>query len=631
MKVCITVLSIVAAIAVTAFGWIMPAGGNIVGKNDSEKLSALPVLKGGRLMPLSSAAADILRFIDGKMSFKINGEKATASEWLLYINAFPLEAAKLPFFKTDNRELQNLLGTDGRHYSYDMLEEKFDEVAKASASDTLDSYTAASREALLKMEVYEIAGNSFAFYFGDSSPKDTFEQWKKLLLDAKQEMEDAKNQNREANQEIFAQAYSHLKFFRDSLAREQAHKDSNIHAIYDGKNWLTPLEVLLEPRAEGAKLEMFSHYGNMISALKRGDKSVFSAELEQISKIGPQSLRLKFENAVNRVDIFYKGAIFYLISFILFLFAALFKGRAQNFSYAASLFLAFGLSAHVFGVCARMFIQMRPPVTNLYSSVIFAGAAAVAIGIFLLLKKKNSFYGLASAPVGFLSLLLALNLPYSGDTMGMMRAVLNSNFWLTVHIVPIMLGYCGVFLAGFAASFKLISNALYRGRYTRKSVKESTSSVYGILCFALFFSFAGTMLGGLWADMSWGRFWGWDPKENGALMVVLWCAFAVHCKAMNICSDRTVLALACLGNVVAAWAWFGVNMMGVGLHSYGFMDSGKIYLMAFAIIQAFVALLAFVPQSKAAAELESIDAECIVKDQTLIEEKTHKKAKPMEL
>lgn len=101
------------------------------------------------------------------------------------------------------------------------------------------------------------------------------------------------------------------------------------------------------------------------------------------------------------------------------------------------------------------------------------------------------------------------------------------------------------------------------------------------------------MLGGIWADMSWGRFWGWDPKENGALMIVLWCAAAIHARIMGVVGDRIFLALAAFGNIIAAWAWFGVNLMGVGLHAYGFIDGGWLWFFIFVILQASVIPLAF--------------------------------------
>ena len=83
-------------------------------------------------------------------------------------------------------------------------------------------------------------------------------------------------------------------------------------------------------------------------------------------------------------------------------------------------------------------------------------------------------------------------------------------------------------------------------------------------------SFVGTVLGGIWADQSWGRFWGWDPKENGALLIVLWNALILHARWGGMVRDRGVAILAILGNMITAWSWFGTNQLSVGLHAYGF-------------------------------------------------------------
>jgi cytochrome c biogenesis factor len=100
--------------------------------------------------------------------------------------------------------------------------------------------------------------------------------------------------------------------------------------------------------------------------------------------------------------------------------------------------------------------------------------------------------------------------------------------------------------------------------------KQIGRIIYGVVCFAMFFSFFGTVLGGLWADDSWGRFWGWDPKENGALIIVLWNAFILHAKWDKLANERGLAVLALVGNIVTCWSWFGTNQLGVGLHSYGF-------------------------------------------------------------
>jgi hypothetical protein len=119
--------------------------------------------------------------------------------------------------------------------------------------------------------------------------------------------------------------------------------------------------------------------------------------------------------------------------------------------------------------------------------------------------------------------------------------------------------------------------------------------VYAIVCFATLFSFVGTVLGGIWADQSWGRFWGWDPKENGALLIVIWNALILHARWGNLVGDRGIMNLAVFGNIVTSFSWFGVNMLGIGLHSYGFMDAAFKWLMIFIGSQVFIILVGFLP------------------------------------
>ncbi|MFH1300324.1 MAG: cytochrome c biogenesis protein CcsA, partial [Planctomycetota bacterium] len=122
--------------------------------------------------------------------------------------------------------------------------------------------------------------------------------------------------------------------------------------------------------------------------------------------------------------------------------------------------------------------------------------------------------------------------------------------------------------------------------------------LYGVLCFAIFLSFVGTVLGGLWADDSWGRFWGWDPKENGALIIVLWNALVLHARWGGMVKDRGLAMLSIGGNIVTSWSWFGVNELGVGLHSYGFTDGVLMALGLFMLSQLAVVAVAFIPQNR---------------------------------
>jgi ABC-type transport system involved in cytochrome c biogenesis permease subunit len=239
----------------------------------------------------------------------------------------------------------------------------------------------------------------------------------------------------------------------------------------------------------------------------------------------------------------------------------------------------------------------RPPVTNLYSSALFIGWGSVLLCLVLELIYKNAIGSVAAGLIGFGTLLIAHHLALSGDTLEMMRAVLDSNFWLSTHVVTVTTGYAATFLAGFLALIYI-----FRGLFTKSLDKPTadalTRMVYGIVCFATLFSFVGTVLGGIWADQSWGRFWGWDPKENGAMIIVIWNAIILHARWGGLVRQRGLMCLAVFGNIVTSWSWFGTNMLGIGLHSYGFTEAAFVWLSAFVASQLAIIAIAQIPTAR---------------------------------
>jgi ABC-type transport system involved in cytochrome c biogenesis permease subunit len=243
-------------------------------------------------------------------------------------------------------------------------------------------------------------------------------------------------------------------------------------------------------------------------------------------------------------------------------------------------------------------LEGRPPVTNLYSSAVFIGWGAGVLGLILECVYRVGLGSLVASFMGFVTLLIAHNLAIGGDTMEMMRAVLDTNFWLATHVVIVTLGYASTFVAGGLAMAYVVLGVFTPTLTARKDIdlsKALAKMVYGIVCFAALFSFVGTVLGGIWADQSWGRFWGWDPKENGALLIVIWNALILHARWGGLVKDRGLMNLAIFGNVITAWSWFGTNMLGIGLHSYGFMDAAFKWLMLFVGSQVLLILLSSLP------------------------------------
>ncbi|HZR78528.1 MAG TPA: cytochrome c biogenesis protein CcsA, partial [Chthoniobacterales bacterium] len=302
--------------------------------------------------------------------------------------------------------------------------------------------------------------------------------------------------------------------------------------------------------------------------------------------------RAGFESLFNRLQPFSQSMAIYVLAFLLACSSWLAWNRTLNRSAFYLLLLA--LAIHTFGLFSRMWLQERPPVTNLYSSAIFIGWGAVIVSLILERIYRDGIGAACAGAIGFVTLIIAHHLAGSGDTLEMLQAVLDTNIWLATHVVAITTGYSAMFLAGMLAIIYVV-----RGVFTRSLTKQTADSLarmtYGVVCFATLFSFVGTVLGGIWADQSWGRFWGWDPKENGAVLIVLWCAITLHARWGGFIRQRGLMAMAIFGNIVTSFSWFGVNMLGVGLHSYGFMQKAFPWLLGFMISQPALITVASMP------------------------------------
>jgi ABC-type transport system involved in cytochrome c biogenesis permease subunit len=302
--------------------------------------------------------------------------------------------------------------------------------------------------------------------------------------------------------------------------------------------------------------------------------------------------RTGFEFLFNRLQPFSQSMAIYVLAFLLACGSWL--GWTKPLNRAAFYLLLFALAIHTFGLFSRMYLQERPPVTNLYSSAIFIGWGAVIVSLILERIFRDGIGAACAGAIGFITLIIAHHLAGSGDTLEMLPAVLDTNIWLATHVVAITTGYSAMFFVGMLAIIYVI-----RGVFTRSLKRETADSLarmtYGVVCFATLFSFVGTVLGGIWADQSWGRFWGWDPKENGAVLIVLWCAIVLHARWGGFIKQRGLMIMAIFGNVITSFSWFGVNMLGVGLHSYGFMQKAFPWLVGFMISQLALMTIAAMP------------------------------------
>ncbi len=242
-------------------------------------------------------------------------------------------------------------------------------------------------------------------------------------------------------------------------------------------------------------------------------------------------------------------------------------------------------------IIMRIIILERPPVSTLFESILFVSLICVATSLIMaILRKDKTFLIFIGALLGILFYYLGAYFAKSGDTLQVLTAVLDTSFWLGTHVIIITAGYGLCAITAMVAHFYLFkcvfndNNASYLVPLTLKLALAS-----------LLLTTVGTILGGIWADQSWGRFWGWDPKENGALLIVLWLIWAIHGKIAGQLKDLGFMACIALLNIIVALAWFGVNLLNVGLHSYGFINGIAYGLSAFCIAEiVLIAVLTYI-------------------------------------
>lgn len=258
---------------------------------------------------------------------------------------------------------------------------------------------------------------------------------------------------------------------------------------------------------------------------------------------------------------------------------------------------ALAIFSHGLGIVLRMVIMQRPPVTSLYETMLFVSFIIVLMGFLLFFKRREIAVLGVSVMAGLMILVFSATFLVGQDSMHMLVAVLNTNFWLTTHVIIITAGYGFCLLAAMVAHLYLVRPLIpsMRGLSPQnfQEIKQDRLSflIYLFSLIALLLTAVGTILGGVWADQSWGRFWGWDPKENGALLIVLWLIWLLHGRLSGHLSHFWfVMETACL-NIIVAIAWFGVNLLNVGLHSYGFISGIADGLFIFCMTQIFILIV----------------------------------------
>lgn len=240
---------------------------------------------------------------------------------------------------------------------------------------------------------------------------------------------------------------------------------------------------------------------------------------------------------------------------------------------------------HTYGFGLRVYLTGRPPVSNMYESVIWVSWGTILFAFFFEWKQKAKFILLSGAVVATLCNIVADSAPHVLDaSLQPLEPVLRSNLWLTVHVLTITISYSAFFLAWALGNLGL--GFVIKGDAPNTARIESiVIAIYRCMQIGVVLLAAGTILGGVWADYSWGRFWGWDPKETWALIALLGYIAILHARLSGLVKQIGMLMGAVVSFNLVIMAWYGVNfVLGAGLHSYGFGAGGVEYMSAFVLV-----------------------------------------------
>ena len=587
----------------------------------------LPVQNGGRIKPLSTYAGFTMLSLHGARSMQIEGAdgkklRIKPTAWMLDALFRPQLAVHQPTFRIDNSAALEAIGVKPRgkrdRYSYADIEsgrEKLGELTKSYQAidpkkrDPLQNQMV---DLAANLQTYESLLGYFSFArsgvvlrgSGENGAPDKRADISALMATAPQ--------IRAQMNPAHAHGGAMEPRLRDLL--EQVLDASNFAKFglfiippVDAKDptWQSAGNAIMDVMSGGASdpastiddIKALESAARSIGTDEAGFREEFAAVHERFvkrAKSRGEYERIGLEASYYRKNWFLYALIFFLTGTLaaLGMWATGKTAVGRVFSWIALGSTLAGLGYCVVAIAKRCIIMQRPPVGNLYDTIIFIATSVVLFSLIIEWLTRRRF-ALGIAPIlGTALIVLArrFELGDAKDHMDPLVAVLDSNFWLTIHVITITLGYSAGLLSAFLSAGYVLLRGLGLDGGDKDLRRSLTRAVYGMLCFTLFLALVGTVLGGIWANYSWGRFWGWDPKENGALLIVLWTLAILHARLGGYLREWGLHFAAIFTAIVVTFSWWHVNFLGVGLHNYGF-TAGKSTIWAF--YTAMTALLVF--------------------------------------
>jgi ABC-type transport system involved in cytochrome c biogenesis permease subunit len=577
---------------------------------DSDTGKEVPILEPGTSRPLTGA--------DGK---KI---KFSAMEWLLVSWFRPDIGRELPVFVVDNSEAVTELGLPAKkkrdRYSYneivggrDVLMRKMNEVQQVEAKKRSPVQRALGKLAMDFLD-YEMILSHFDFAskpFGENASlppelavhlKDGRPDWPALLPAMREYLRSSAQQSPES-----------LPWFRgfytSMLGALMAGNEASVPRFFPPpaqmqEVWHNPGLILkggLEGKPvsaeDGAYLQRYAelYQARSDSTLFKTKLKEFHAEMTRLAAARGESGHVPMELHYHRFDYFYRALLCFTTGLLLLALSWVSPGSkwSRRFKVGSVIFTVAGSLLGTVGIVLRCLIMERPPITSLYETIIFIATTAAVLALLTEWVTKRGWALTVAAVSGTVGLFLSIRfMNMEGrDTMELLEAVLITNFWLSTHVPCINLGYAAGMLAAIFSTIYVVMR-LFGLKPGGSDARDMTRMAYAFVMAGLFLSLVGTVLGGIWANYSWGRFWGWDPKENGALMIVLVNLAILHARLGGYIREAGFHASCLFLGMVVAFSWFATNQLGVGLHSYGAMDGAWMWLYIFWGLMAVLMIIA---------------------------------------
>lgn len=602
------------------------AGAQSAGQWDEETLAifaSIPVQDGGRIKPLDTYAKFTLLPINGMRAYRGDTGRLTALEWLLDCLFYPEAAKEYRHFLVDNSEVITSIGGDARNdrdrYSYDEIAPHIGQLMtlgqQFSALEEKDRTPVENMTVHLALNVrrfeslihyldfarqeYSVEGSVLLEkIFSDKTDglriSEILARGDKLRLAimALQTATDDVRDRVDAESRVFGRVFNRLDLAQ-ALALFPPSDASQLE-------WSTPSGLLTKTLQPGmpieSEVEMLGALEGM--AASTDNPLQFRQELNEFENlvVGRAKARGEYRKVPMEV-VFYNANFFFYAQWLFvlsFVVVALSWMNVQSkvLSRASWVMVTTSLILLTVGITFRCIIRGRPPVSTLYETILFITAIVVFVALFMEYANRRRIAISLATVLGAFGMFLAnkYELTNMQDTMPSLQAVLDTNFWLATHVTIITIGYAAGLLAAGLAHVYVFGKLFNIRKENKDFYRTITRMVYGVVCFGLLTSFVGTVLGGIWANYSWGRFWGWDPKENGAMMIVLCNLAILHARLGGYIKELGVNLAAIFAGCVVAFSWWGVNLLGVGLHSYGFTSGIWAALSVFWGIETLVML-----------------------------------------